>query len=785
MTVPLSPQQIASRPPVPGMPNAQSPERTRAAGPSPGGQQMPLPQPEPLMPPPPPIEEVRGKQYPDEDASDGQKVEFLKKVSSDNDTGFIARAKTMSYNLLMAAGKQHISWSTRTKRFEALPLDPNETRVTVNYIRPILRARTNRLLPTRLDWQIVPDSNDYDARDMAEVGERWLDYMTERTQLLQKTDLALELSYCGGVSFLKSFWNGAIGEPKAATQMQVELTEVPVLNPDTGEPVTREDGSPVLQVEPQAVERFVNSAGEVVENEQDAHWFRSGDTDIALRSLFNVRWNPDAQGFTAGEGLRWVVDEDRIPVEVARERYPEIAKKIVADGDNTALGTYESLARDANLRSPEARTTGGSRNRTNTGETVRVVEYWELPSPYFEAGRCMVMVGNVLAYDGDYPDGVFPYDPIYDEPAALSPGGRGVVLDLTGPQSIINELYGSHVAAARMSGLGQFLTFNFPGVPELVTHQHGAVLRLPRRMMAGNRNPAELFRPLEHPPLPADRFQLLEFCRQTMYQLGAFHEVTRGQVPPGVTSGVAVRALSEREDGMLKRASDALRTSLVRVARTQLAIARIKDDPDSTRWLPVDRPDLGYQIQQASGAKLPDPERIRLTLEGFKPRNEAEMRADTMEALQAGLIAPQTALKVFDLGRGVKGVHQSEQRHYAKARAINLAIEEGRVQLGPLTDENGQPIFDPDTQEPLLQSQWVTVGDGTAQPEPCVLASIDDHVTHLSVLQELALDTSKPFKARQLATGLFEERLQTLRAGAAPAPKPDSDPASGNDPNTP
>lgn len=755
MTLPMAPQVS------PEQPEPQGPQATKLTEQSPASNRIDS---NPLAQPMPPMAIVRGKLYPEPTATAGAKLEYIKRELAKTEAEHLARAKALAFHMLLSNGKQHVSFSNKSRRWEEAPLLENETRVTLNMIRPILRARTNRLLPKNFDWQVTPDSNDYDARDNAKVAERFLNGMRDRTQLVRITDIGLELAYCGGVGFFKSFWNPTIGSPRPAQLAFVENLPQPVLD-EQGQPIPGPDGQPLTQVVPTPVMRYVDENGQPVPDDdpQKAYWFRPGDTDLALRTLFTVRWNPEATGWSPSEGLRYLIDQEAVPLSVARERYPEFATKITVSGDASAVLTYQRMAALSSLRSPD-RTTPATGATATLDEYTVVTEYWELPSEYFKNGRLIVFVGDVEVGDGDFPDNVFPFEPLYDEPVPLSPSGRGCVTDLVAPQQIVNEVYASLVAAMRMQGLGQWIGPNVPGMPELITSQHGQVVRVPLKALQG-RSIRDVVMPLEHPQIPTDRREIMQMAQETMYQVGAFHEITRGQTPPGVDSGVAVRALAEREDGQLARAKTALQNSLVNVGRQQLKIAKSRYVAGDERWLPVDRPDLGYQIESVDGAKLPDPERLLISVSGFTPRTQEELRADIKEAMLNGWLTPAQGLKSLDLGRGVESAFASEQRHYVKARMHNIWIERGEVQQVPLTGPDGQPVPDPETLEPMMQ--WVGP-DGL----PLMLPTIDDHAIHMSVLEELILDLTKPAEVRQTALGCYTEHEQFLFS--PPAPKPES-----------
>ena len=691
------------------------------------------------------------------------KVRWVEQLVATTDADALQRARKTAYNLLMANGRQHVTWNARQRRYEDLPLDPNEIRVTMNYIRPVLRSRTRRLLPTRMDYQFIPDSTSADARDQATVGQRFAHARWMQLAMRAKVDQALELAYASGVSFLKSFWNPALGYPKAA-QLYVPQ---PVLQPvvdETGQPVLDEQGQPAQQpvIDPQTGEplteqvlAFVAADGTPVQSEEEAYSYRPGDTDVSVRSIFNVRWNPEAKGWTTSDGLRWVIDQEPVPVTYARYLFPEYAEKIQPEGSSDAYLTYEKLASQA----PAYRSAGTGAYTTGNrpdGDVVMLREYWELPTPHFPKGRLITLAGKCVVYDGDFPQGFFPYAPIYDEPAALSAGGRACIDDMTGPQSVINEQWGAVLRASRLVGVGQYITVDAPGMPDLVSNQDGGITKLPQQALRGQPI-GNVFQKLDQSSVPSDRWQIIQQAEKVLFNVGAYHEVTQGSTPPGVDSGVAVRALVEQEEGQLAKARDALKESLIEFMRHQLALAVWGYEPGDERFLPVNRPDLGYQIESVDGAKLPNPERAFITIEGFRATSVAEQRAEVNEAVQNGYLTPQEARRALELGRGLLGTADTESRHYARARTVLLWIEQGQVQMQPV-EVDGAPVIDQNTGQPMMQAMGPS-------GLPIVIPDVDRHDIHMDVLTDLILDETKPTDQRALAQAIYQERLQLVRGG--------------------
>src|SRR6266851_4026474 len=179
-------------------------------------------------------------------------------------------------------------------------------------------------------------------------------------------------------------------------------------------------------------------------------------------------------------------------------------------------------------------------------------------------------------------------------------------------------------------------------------------------------------------------------AKATMFDIGAFHEIQRGQVPPGVDSGVAVQYLQEAENAQLHDPVRNLKRSCITWGRQQLKMARWGYGENETRWIPVHRPDLGYLVESVTGLDLPDPDDIDIDLEGFRPTSQAAMRAEIKDLMEKfpQQIDVRQGLLLMDLGRGIEGAFESQTRHYARARRENLELERQRVLKIPINPQD-------------------------------------------------------------------------------------------------
>lgn len=687
------------------------------------------------------VRQIRGGQYPLPEDPPSRKTEYIDALLREGESDALARYRQATKNLLYANGRQWIDWVVNRRTWEDLPNASNDLRATMNYVRPILRSRAARMIPSAIHFVGVPDSNSFEARDRTNVATNLIQARWKMLDMDSKLRYAATLAFSCGFAAVKSFWNPRIGTPKPAT---LKLPMQGQFDPMTGQPTIEYQDVPV------------DRDGNPVDDISQAYYYRPGDTDAAIRSVFNIRLNPEAHGWTAAEGLRWLIDTEVVPIDVAREKFPEIADQIQPlDGLEQFL-TYERIAAGGNtIRGRGAHTVPGRGGPgSQTRELTAIREYWELPCSYYPDGRLIVSVGGAVPYDDVFPQGIFPYDPIFDELGLLSGYGRPCVNDLISPQDVINREWTAIVREMAQAGSGQFVAWNVPGLPDQLTSAERAVIRVPMNSYLANRSIGDVFQRLTPPQVAGDRWRMIEQAKIAMFDIGAYHEVSRGQIPPGIDSGVAIEQLQESEAGQLKDASEALRRSLVGIARKQLAIAKWGYGEEEERAIPVDRPDLKVLIETVRGDMLPEPESIGIEVENFRPYSEAARRAEIKELGGMGWIDPRNGMKAMDLGRGIDSMYESQTRDYARAKKENLDFLKGEVLVVP----QGIQV-DPQTGAAQEAPPAILHTDLS----PFLFPQDDDHQIHIECHYEVAKDDNVPWPVRQLVLGHIEEHRMALQ----------------------
>lgn len=657
---------------------------------------------------------IRGPDYPFQDAESSRKVDYVRRLLRDTEAEAVARYKIAARNMLFVDGRQHIDWSLRDRTWQDAPSAPGEIRTVANYIRPILRSRLSRILSGDFVWRAIPRSNADEDRDQAAVAENLVSARWDALEMDSRLRYALWLAFPCGVSYLKSFWNPNLGALKTATMVlpmgpNGEPLEVPV--DVQGQPVLGEDGLPGAP--------------------DQGFRYHLGDTDTAVRSLFNIRTNPDAYGLDVAEGFRWLIDSEVVPRSVVQERYG-VELKTAKVADTHQQSTWERIVKSVGQAFGTGADRYASADAPSDVDSVLLCEYWEPPTETLKKGRLLVLAGEEVLYDGDLPHEIVPYIPIYDERRAFDAAGRPTVNDLVPPQRTVNRMLSLILQELRSEGTGQWMGFDLPGVFDQITNETNAHIKVPVTTQTMAMGLDRLVSRVPKTAINQAWLAMLEEAKRQMFDIGAFHEIQRGQVPPGVDSGVAVQYLMEAENAQLHDTVRQVKASCIGWGRHQLHLARWGYGPSEERWLRVHRDDLGFLLEDVTGADLPDPEMVDLDVDGFEPASKAAFRADIKDLMDKGQLDPRIGLKLLDLGRGIAGAYESQTRHYAKARAENLAFEKGELTaVHPPGEENGIPV-------------WMNP-DGS----PLLLSRDDDHLLHIERHQEIALDTSKPWEIRQ------------------------------------
>lgn len=235
------------------------------------------------------------------------------------------------------------------------------------------------------------------------------------------------------------------------------------------------------------------------------------------------------------------------------------------------------------------------------------------------------------------------------------------------------------------------------------------------------------------PPTPIPLQALPNYVLNEVQQLSADfddisgqHEVTRGNVPPGVTAATAISYLQEQDDSMLTSEVDSIESGMERIAKQTLSL--VGQFWDLPRTVKITGIDGSWDAAMFKGADLRGNTDIRIEAGSALPTSKAAKQALITDWMKLGFIEPTQGMAILDMG-GITKLYEAVQIDEAQARRENLKMQncdpvliEQMFQL-PTDPMTGEPIpqVDPVSGKPLL-------------PDPVIPVNTwDNHAIHIDI----------------------------------------------------
>ena len=336
-------------------------------------------------------------------------------------------------------------------------------------------------------------------------------------------------------------------------------------------------------------------------------------------------------------------------------------------------------------------------------DSVIVYEFWVKPgaTKLLPNGGFFVMVEDVLVdyYDGlPYDHGSFPYTKIEhlfnDTFWADSP-----LVDLIPIQKEINEVRTDLAVAARRMGNPQLIAAQNSIVPGKMTNEPGGII---------------LYRPGLPAPQPMALAQLPQYVLEQedrslrdLEDISGQHDVSKGQAPAGVTAGTALAYLGERDDNYLTPQYQGIEDAIENVAKHTLLL--FQQFVDIKRKIKVIGLDGAFDTMLLSGADIQDGTDVRVEPGSAIGQSQAAKQAQVMDLVSLGMIPPEQALKMLEIGGPqkvldiVNAAERKAQRENMKMKAFKddpsaieqaneQFIEQAMSEVGPEMLAKGMPV---------------------------------------------------------------------------------------------
>lgn len=193
--------------------------------------------------------------------------------------------------------------------------------------------------------------------------------------------------------------------------------------------------------------------------------------------------------------------------------------------------------------------------------------------------------------------------------------------------------------------------------------------------------------PLQMQDLPNYVVQELDRILADWADIVGQHEVTQGQVPPGVTAATAISFLQERDEAKLETTFASVEEGVEHIAKKTLQyVQQFWDEP---RTVKITGTDNAFDVLAFRGSDLNGNTDIRVEAGSALPQSKAARTALLMDLMQMGFVDPAKGLQVLEIGGIQKLTEQLEvdrkqaQRENLKMSAFTDELLEQAMQTQP------------------------------------------------------------------------------------------------------
>lgn len=513
-----------------------------------------------------------------------------------------------------------------------------------NHLVRIIQGNVARKAQARPDWECVPMTPDQPDQDGAKVGTSLLGHAWEHLQLdRHNLELNLQLELFG-TAFYYTNWNANAGKKR-----RIYL-------------------DPTAEVErPIDAKMLSPEQRQWLEANDYAQDVREGDYDFELLNTYQVFVIPR---YTVLRKMPWVRIDRTMSVAEVWNRWPKEAKKLTREdiGQQRSIEYWQRIS-TLTSRPAEARMRDAVWN-----DALRVSEIWIPPSERIPAGRTIYRVGDKIMENEDHllaaDDIDLPF-PIVDFHNIRVPGrfhSMSTIEHLLGPQREYNR--GRHQLN---------LQRDFHGTPQWIAAR-GSLSGKPLRNEFGdvweydkNSSPPILVNP---PAVAPATVESVAAAVNDMQMIAAQSDPTQGRAPKDVRSGVALRALQERDQLVIGPAITDLEKGYEQTGRNLLLIAHKK--MTIPRAIHIYGETRQADIVLFRGADLNGNSHVRVRSGSMMPKSKAETMEMVLELLQLGALVPnanaqdrRTVYKALEIG-GVDKMFLEEDLDRRRAGHENM-----------------------------------------------------------------------------------------------------------------
>lgn len=178
--------------------------------------------------------------------------------------------------------------------------------------------------------------------------------------------------------------------------------------------------------------------------------------------------------------------------------------------------------------------------------------------------------------------------------------------------------------------------------------------------------------PMPLQPVPNYVIQELDRTIQDMEDISGQHEVSRGNVPPGVTAATAISYLQEKDDSQLSHTFTNVEEGWESIGRQALNLVQQYWDVPHT--IKVVGEQGFFDVIEFTGADLKNNVDIRMEGGSALPTSKAAKQSLLMDMMKMGFISPEQGLEMMDIG-GIQKIYERIRRDQSQAQRENIRLK--------------------------------------------------------------------------------------------------------------
>jgi hypothetical protein len=590
-------------------------------------------------------------------------------------------------NLAFYQGKQNVqlvptsnsSGSSVGVRLYIPPAPYYRSRPVINRIRPIIRTELSKLTAQKPSATIVPSTSDDSDLAAAQAGEQIWESVYREKKIHATFRQAMLWTLCCGTGFIKTYWDPS----KKSSQWQP----------------------------PNQQEQMMMMAQGIKEKPADGDFCFDNVTPFHL-------FVPDLMQEDIEDQPYVIQIQTRTP-EWVKLNYGLVVPPNTMEASDIINDSFLNLVGAGQFRK----------------DSVICYEVWVKPGnvDFLPDGGMFTIVGDKLVQfvkGNPYQHQQYPFSKIPHIPT-----GRfyadSVITDLIPIQREYNRTRGQITEAKNKMAHPQLIAAKGSIIASKISTEPGQVIEY----NLGYQPPQPL--PLQN--LPAYVLQEIDRLLMDFEDISGQHQVSKGQVPSGVTAATAINYLQEQDESMLSVTHNGIEEAFEKIGYQTLC--HVQQYWDIPRRVRVVGKNGFFNVISFSGADLKGNTDIRVEAGSSLPTSKAAKQAFLMDMMTQGFIPPEKGLELMDMG-GVNRLYEEIQIDSAQASRENMRMaavtQEQMSQFAatfvPKDPMTGQPnpemgLVDPNTGQPLVDQ----AGNPTEPPLIVPVNSYDAHQVHIQI----------------------------------------------------